>query len=50
MESQDKVFTRLLAECDEEQAALEVFMIEWQEQIENWNADKLKTEKGKKIA
>lgn len=41
----DKHFTRLLAEYDEEQAALEASMTEWQEQIENWNADKLKTEK-----
>ena len=41
----DKHFTRLLAEYDEEQAALETSMTEWQEQIENWNADKLKTEK-----
>ena len=41
----DKHFTRLLAEYDEEQAALEASMAEWQEQIENWNADKLKTEK-----
>lgn len=41
----DKHFTRLLAEYDEEQAAIEASMTEWQEQIENWNADKLKTEK-----
>lgn len=41
----DKHFTRLLAEYDEEQAALEASMKEWQEQIDNWNADKLKTEK-----
>lgn len=41
----DRHFTRLLAEYDEEQAALEASMTEWQEQIENWNADKLKTEK-----
>lgn len=41
----DKHFTRLFAEYDEEQAALEASMAEWQEQIENWNADKLKTEK-----
>lgn len=41
----DKHFTRLLAEYDEEQAALEASMTEWQEQIDNWNADKLKTEK-----
>ena len=41
----DKHFTRLLAEYDEEQAALEASMREWQEQIDNWNADKLKTEK-----
>ena len=41
----DKHFTRLLAEYDEEQAALEASMTEWQEQIENWNADKLKKEK-----
>ena len=41
----DKHFTRLLAEYDEEQAALEASMTEWQERIDNWNADKLKTEK-----
>lgn len=41
----DKHFTRLLAEYDEEQAALEASMAECQEQIESWNADKLKTEK-----
>lgn len=41
----DKHFTRLLAEYDEEQTALETSMTEWQEQIESWNADRLKTEK-----
>ena len=41
----DKHFTRLLAEYDEEQATLEASMAECQEQIESWNADKLKTEK-----
>ena len=41
----DKHFTRLFAEYDEEQAALEASIAEWQEQIDNWNADKLKTEK-----
>lgn len=41
----DKHFTRLLAEYDEEQTTLEASMTEWQEQIENWNADRLKTEK-----
>lgn len=41
----DKHFTRLLAEYDEEQTALEASMTEWQEQIDNWNADRLKTEK-----
>lgn len=41
----DKHFTRLLAEYDEEQVALEASIAGWQEQIENWNADKLKTEK-----
>lgn len=41
----DKHFTRLFAEYDEEQAALEASIAEWQEQIESWNADKLKTEK-----
>lgn len=41
----DKHFTRLLAEYDEEQTALEASMTEWQEQIESWNADRLKTEK-----
>ena len=41
----DKHFTRLLAEYDEEQTTLEASMTEWQEQIESWNADRLKTEK-----
>lgn len=41
----DKHFTWLLAEYDEEQTALETSMTEWQEQIDNWNADRLKTEK-----
>ena len=41
----DKHFTRLFAEYDEEQAALEASIAEWQEQIDNWNADKMKTEK-----
>ena len=40
----DKHFTRLLAEYDEEQAGLETSIAEWQRQIENWNADKLKTD------
>ena len=37
-------FTRLLAEYDEEQTGLETSIAEWQRQIENWNADKLKTD------
>ena len=41
----DKHFTRLLAEYDGEQTALEASMTEWQTQIENWNAGRLKTEK-----
>ena len=40
----DKHFTRLLAEYDEEQTGLETSIAEWQRQIENWNADKLKTD------
>lgn len=39
----DKHFTRLLAEYDEEQTGLETSIAEWERQIENWNADKLKT-------
>ena len=41
----DKHFTRLLAEYDEEQTALEASMAGWQEQIDSWNTDRLKTEK-----
>ena len=40
----DKHFTRLLAEYDEEQTGLETSIAEWQRQIENWNADRLKTD------
>lgn len=40
----DKHFTRLLAEYDEEQTGPETSIAEWQRQIENWNADKLKTD------
>ena len=40
----DKHFTRLLAEYDEEQTGLKTSIAEWQRQIENWNADKLKTD------
>lgn len=40
----DKHFTRLLAEYDEEQTGRETSIAEWQRQIENWNADKLKTD------
>ena len=40
----DKHFTRLLNEYDEEQTGLETSIAEWQRQIENWNADKLKTD------
>lgn len=40
----DKHFTRLLAEYDEEQTGLETSIAEWQRQIENWNANKLKTD------
>ena len=35
----DKHFSRLLAEYDEEQAALEASMTEWQGLLDNWNAD-----------
>ncbi len=41
----DKHFSRLLAEYDEEQAALEAAIAQWQEAIESWNADRLKTDK-----
>ena len=40
----DRHFTRLLAEYDEEQAELEASIAQWQRQIENWNADALKTD------
>ena len=40
----DKHFTRLLNEYDEEQTGLETSIAEWQRQIDNWNADKLKTD------
>ena len=40
----DKHFTRLLNEYDEEQTELETSIAEWQRQIENWNADRLKTD------
>ena len=40
----DRHFTRLLAEYDEEQAALEASMSEWQEAIDNWDAHKLKAD------
>ena len=38
----DKHFSRLLAGYDEEQAALETSMTEWQKMIDNWNADRVK--------
>ncbi len=41
----DKHFTRLLAEYDEEQTGLEGAIAQWQEAIESWNADRLKTDK-----
>ena len=41
----DKHFTRLLAEYDEEQTALEASIAEWQSQLDNWNADRLKTDR-----
>lgn len=41
----DKHFTRLLAEYDEEQTGLEAAIAQWQEAIESWNADRLKTDK-----
>lgn len=40
----DRHFTRLLSEYDEEQAQLESSMAEWQRQLDNWNADRLKTD------
>lgn len=41
----DRHFTRLLAEYDEEQTGLEAAIAQWQEAIESWNADRLKTDK-----
>ncbi len=41
----DKHFTRLLAEYDEEQAELEASLAEWQTQLDNWNADSLRTDR-----
>lgn len=41
----DKHFTRLLAEYDEEQTALEASISEWQGQLDTWNADRLNTDK-----
>lgn len=38
----DKHFSRLLAGYDEEQAALEASMTEWQKMIDNWNADRVR--------
>lgn len=38
----DKHFSRLLAEYDEEQAALEASMTEWQGLLDNWNADRVR--------
>ena len=40
----DRHFTRLLSEYDEEQAQLESSMAEWQRQLDDWNADRLKTD------
>lgn len=40
----DKHFTRLLAEYDEEQEALETSMKELQERLDTWNAGQLKTD------
>ena len=40
----DKHFTRLLNEYDGEQTGLETSIAEWQRQIENWSADRLKTD------
>ena len=40
----DRHFTRLLAEYDEEQEQLEHSMAEWQRQLDDWNADRLKTD------
>lgn len=39
-----KIEATILAEYDEEQTGLETSIAEWQRQIENWNADKLKTD------
>ena len=38
----DKHFSRLLAEYDEEQAALEASMTVWQGLLDNWNADRVR--------
>lgn len=38
----DRHFSRLLAEYDEEQAALETSMTEWQCLLDNWNADQVR--------
>ena len=38
----DKHFSRLLAEYDEEQSALETSMTEWQSLLDNWNADRVR--------
>ena len=38
----DKHFSRLLAEYDEEQAALEASMTEWQGLLDNWNTDRVR--------
>ena len=38
----DKHFNRLLAEYDEEQVMLETSMTEWQEQLDSWNADRVR--------
>ena len=38
----DKHFSRLLAEYDEEQAALETSLTEWQGQLDNWNAERVR--------
>ena len=42
MASLTSATSRLLAEYDEEQAALEASMTEWQKLIDNWNADRVR--------
>jgi hypothetical protein len=40
----DKHFERLLSEYDEEQSGREKGIAQWQEQIDDWHADRVKTD------